>query len=236
MMHKPIDWDLCTLTAGRYDSSLTVFFAKNSHLYLSTQRNKPSLALNIAIKSVQWHIGHAKSMKIFLLQRISNLKTDYMRIKAQVDYGPGAVAPVLNINGVTSRIFIKEMNLLSAHQPEFNEKLISCEDVNIHHNPDAAKWIWDKSPPLDITAKRFSNTDAYTLFPTRFSIGAILFEREFGKGLADSEARGHPERLKRMRNTFVKSAIIRPDASLHRITHLPSISFLVRKKPPCLIA
>jgi hypothetical protein len=179
--HLPDGWDICIISAGKYDKNLSAVCQQLDWSYLSVDKNKTGLALNISINihpKAKWICKMDED--IFISNKFfENLKDGYIEIKNQGDYNPGATTPILNINGVTYRIFLEKMKLLHEYQHQFKEKLISCGDVKIHHDAEAAKWIWKKSLPFDSTAKFFFNEEGYTAVPTRFSIGAILFERDF---------------------------------------------------------
>jgi hypothetical protein len=51
----------------------------------------------------------------------------------------------------------------------------------IWRDPETAKYVWEKSLPLNQVAQVFEekNKESIEVIPIRFSIGCILFERDF---------------------------------------------------------
>lgn len=178
--HLDNNMDVCILTAGKSVKAIEEFCKEHDWTYLSTSKNKTGVALNTAI-----HL-HPAAKWIYKLDEdifigdnfFSSLKEGYKIIAAEGKYRPGFCAPILNVNGVSYYNFLDKLDIRKNYFDQFKECVISCGDVNIHHNPDAAIWVWKHSLPFDKMVDYFSqqNPTAITI-PMRFSIGAILFER-----------------------------------------------------------
>jgi hypothetical protein len=95
----------------------------------------------------------------------------------------GFVAPVLNVNTVSYYYFLKTLNLLEEYKRLFEEPIVFREPTKqkIWRDPATAKYVWEKSLPLNQVAQLFEekNRESIEVIPTRFSIGCILFERDF---------------------------------------------------------
>jgi len=180
--HAPSDADLCIVSAGLFSNQLSDFCEKNSWSYISVKRNSPGVALNTAISL------HPSADFIYKLDEDIVIGRKYFQLLregyeyAQQDHRqePGFCAPVLNVNGVSYRIFLRELGLELDFQSKFGPLLTRCDDLPVHNDPAAAWWIWLHTLPFDENAERFAKRiGRYETCYTRFSIGAILFRRKF---------------------------------------------------------
>lgn len=138
-----------------------------------------ALAQNIAIKL------HPKAKLIYKLDEdifitknyFSNLERTLNQIKTENIFNPGFVAPIINVNGFSYVYFLKKINKHEEYLNKFGEFKSSCMGVKAHFDPKAAIYLWENTLPLDKTAQVFKGND-YLAITHRFSIGAILFERE----------------------------------------------------------
>jgi hypothetical protein len=180
--YVPDDGDFCVVSAGMHSPDLEEMCAQRGWSYLSVARNSPGVALNKAIGL------HPHADYIFKLDEDIIVGKDFFSLLRQgYDHAwkdsllePGFCAPVLNVNGISYRIFLRELSLESRYQKEFGSLVARCGDLPVHNNPVTANWIWENSLPFDKKAEKFSRrTNCYSLCGTRFSIGAILFRRSF---------------------------------------------------------
>lgn len=174
--------DVCIVSAGLYSQELADLCDKNGWSYLSVKRNSPGVALNKAI------LLHPESDYIYKLDEdifisekfFENLKKGYDLTFKKTLLEPGFVAPVLNINGISYSIFLKELDLEKEYKERFGDIIKRCGDLPVHNNPETAWWLWKNSLPFyDISKKISDNQFDYSICNTRFSIGAILFRRAF---------------------------------------------------------
>lgn len=180
--YSPRDADICIASPGIFSTELEDMCARNGWSYLSIKRNSPGIALNKAISL------HPSSDFIYKLDEdilvsqnfFHSLREGYDLTWQESLQEPGFCAPVLNVNGISYRIFLRELGLESAYQEEFGKLLTRCGDLPVHNNPSAAWWIWKNSLPFDEKASQLARlSGSYSICSTRFSIGAILFRRSF---------------------------------------------------------
>lgn len=178
----PDDADFCVASAGIRSGELEDMCERNGWSYLSIARNSPGIALNRAIEL------HPSADYIFKLDEDIVIGEGFFRLLRQgYDCAwensllePGFCAPVLNVNGVSYRSFLRELDLEREYTQEFGQLITRCGDLPVHNKPAAAYWLWRYTLPFDVTAERFARREAhYSVCGTRFSIGAILFRREF---------------------------------------------------------
>jgi len=149
--------------------------------YLSTKANKLALAQNLAVKL------HPNAEIIFKLDEDIVIGRDYFDgllrtrnfIEEQQRFDLGCLAPVLNVNGYTYRIFLEQMGRLDEYRSLFGDTRQSCMNTSAWREPDAAEFLWQISRPFDEIVETFARLPRaeYSVCPHRFSIGAILFSR-----------------------------------------------------------
>ena len=180
--YAPSDADVCVTSAGMFSIELANMCARNGWSYLSVKRNSPGIALNKAIAL------HPKTDYIYKLDEDIVISPNFFSLlRAGYDHAwqdsllePGFCAPVLNVNGISYRTFLRELGLEAAYKAEFGQLFQRCGDLPVHNNPDACWWLWKNTLPFEDKAALFAQaTNRYAVCSTRFSIGAILFRREF---------------------------------------------------------
>lgn len=176
------DADYCIVSPGLHDSELERLCADWGWSYLSVMRNSPGVALN---KAIALHPKADYIYKIdediFISKRfLEGLMDGYTKAWQVLGMEPGFCAPVLNVNGVSVGSFLDGVSHRDAYERLFGKLVLRCGGVPAHSDPEACWWLWTKSLPFDQVAEKFSSTDAgISVCATRFSIGAILFRREF---------------------------------------------------------
>lgn len=193
--HSPRDADVCITSAGLFSSELKDMCAYNNWSYLSVSRNSPGIALNKAI------LLHPSADFIYKLDEDILIGNDFFYLLREgYDLAwkeslqePGFCAPVLNVNGISYRIFLRKLGLESAYQLKFGKLLTRCDNLPVHSNPSTAWWLWQNSLPFDEKAAQFAKSSInYSTCSTRFSIGAILFRRSFIKKIGGFKSSWHP--------------------------------------------
>ena len=185
--HLPNDVAVCVVTAGKNVDDLAKFCQNQNWLYISTRQNKTGLALNKAIAaypSARWVFKIDED--IFVSHGFfEDMRAGYEKILAEGRHHPGFCSPTLNVNGVSYTTFLEQVGASSEYFDAFNELRVACSGNHAHYDPAAAIWLWEHSLPLDDVAKQFRCQEVAEtsrqprMIGTRFSIGAILLERDF---------------------------------------------------------
>lgn len=198
--YAPKNADVCITTAGKHLPELAALCAKNRWTYLTTSENKTGLVLNKAIEA------HPKASRLFKLDEdifiaegfFDDLMKGYDALCETGSYKPGFCAPMLNVNGISYAGFLEHLDATDAYRREFSEARQACDGVHAHYDPKAAEWLWLHSLPFDqvaanIRARADHHPSCARLIGSRFSIGAIYFERTFWQqigGFASSWRQG----------------------------------------------
>ena len=182
----PKDVEVCVLSSGKYSKELSEIAKNNDWSYLSTKRNCVSLIQNVAINLfTKAKYIYKLDEDIFVTKGF--FETLYKTMKdceKNGDYKVGFVAPMIPINGFSNMLVLKRFNQIERYTKMF-EKPLYCagRDRKIESDPNAALFMWGKDgyiPNIDEMAKIVSKDEfKYTACPIRFSIGAILFKRDF---------------------------------------------------------
>jgi len=181
--YRPPDTDVCVVCPGLNNPDLIGICEKNGWSYLSIRENQLSLAQNLAIEY------HSKAELIHKLDEDIVIGKDYFTlledtrefILRQGIHDVGFVAPTLNVNGFSYRLFLDFINprLLEEFRNRFGDFKSSCVTTAAWGNPDAAQYLWENSMPFDNRVDAFGARDrGYAVCPHRFSIGAILITRK----------------------------------------------------------
>jgi len=182
----PADLDVCIVSSGLYSAHLDEWAASQGWSYLYTKNNKVALGQNLAIaKHTQAQWIYKLDEDIFISENFFELLLKgYLRIKEEGLYNPGFCAPLININGYSYIKFLKIMNAEAEYKAKFNELKHAANWIKAQNNGEAARWLWEKSLPFDQVAQHvMSENFGYSAVPHRFSIGAILFERELWESI-----------------------------------------------------
>lgn len=177
----PSDIDVCILSAGLYSAPLAELAERHGWSYLYTKANKVSLVQNLAIaahKEAKWI--YKLDEDIFISEGFfDSLLEGYLRSKKEGLYNPGFCSPILNVNGYSYINLLKIIGAEDEYRDKFGELKRAAHNIKAHSDPEAAKWLWQKSLPFDEVASYVrSQPFNYSAAPHQFSIGAILFERE----------------------------------------------------------
>jgi hypothetical protein len=174
--------DVCLVSPALRSGPLEALAERRGWSYLSTRANYVSLAQNLAIArhpDARWVVKLDEDIVIGegFFER---LLAAYGRVVAEGHYRPGFCAPVLNVNGFSYLRFLQTMGLEAAYRERFGDLRLATGEIPATNDGEAALWLWRHSLPFDEVAARFAaQPPAFSTVPHRFSIGAILFEREF---------------------------------------------------------
>jgi hypothetical protein len=177
--------DVVLINAGGFNRELSIKLSRDyGFSYFESYPNNIVASQNYFIAK---YLGSEVIIKmdddVFVTKNtFKNLLRAYHRLKSE-GLDIGFIAPVLNVNNYSYYHFLKTLGLLEEYEKIFGKPLIfeGHAKRNIWQNPDVAKYIWEKSLPLNHVAQIFEdkNKDSIEIIPTRFSIGCILFEKSF---------------------------------------------------------
>lgn len=177
----PPEVDVCVVVSGVESAVLVEMASRYGWSYLQTKADLLARAQNIAI---QEHPNAQYIYKIdedILISRnyCGKMLQGYRNILSEGKFRPGFVAPLINVNGQSYIEFLKMINAVGKYERKFGEARAQADGIPIHYDGNAAKWIWSRSLPFDHVASRFDKAPfAYNTVVGRFSIGALLLERE----------------------------------------------------------
>lgn len=191
--HAPDDYDVCITSSGIQSKDLIDLCEKLGWSYLCTKRNSPGIALNKAI------LLHPSADYIFKIDEdifvangfFESMLDGYEKITAEIAIEPGFCSPILNVNGLSYREFLRTLGIENEYKNRFGKLISRCGNLPIHNNPEAAWWIWENTLPFDFVAGKFANKKSYSFCYTRFSIGAILFRRNFWEQIGGFKSSWH---------------------------------------------
>ena len=184
--YLPKDIDVCVVSSGVFSKKLSFLCKKNNWSYLSTKENNVGLVQNVAINL------HPNAKYIYKLDEdifvtegyFERLFEAYLRAK-EGDYKPGVMAPLLLINGFTSLMILDKLGIRQAFIDRFGPIKHEAGGLKlpaVESDSKVARFFWGEGgvvPPIDeINSLFYSQEFKETPCPIRFSIGAILFERD----------------------------------------------------------
>ena len=109
----------------------------------------------------------------------------YKKACAELNHKICFTAPLIPINSYGYIKFLKEVDKLNEYEKMFlkGHKAITGDSIGKYSGAlwtaEAQKYIWDVTGNFDDMAERIQkNNIGYTICPTRFSIGAIMFTRD----------------------------------------------------------
>ncbi|AAL62854.1 hypothetical protein PAE0545 [Pyrobaculum aerophilum str. IM2] len=178
------NFDVTVLNAGGLNREKAIRLSEEfGFSYLEGTPNNYVALQNYYIMNSSHKIIIKMDDDVFLTNyTLKNLLDAYKRLR-EAGFDIGFVAPVLNVNNVTYYHFLKTLDLLSEYEALF-EKAIFIRNWTkqaIWLDPQVARWIWERSLPLNETAEKFNykNKEQIDVIPVRFSIQLILFEKSF---------------------------------------------------------
>lgn len=180
----PGDMDICVVSSGKFSPELDQLCAENGWSYLSTKENNVARIQNTAI----WLHPNARYIykldeDVFITEGyFENMLRAYEHAKTG-EYEPGIMAPLLNVNGYAHMRILEKLGLKDVFSQRFEPiKYMAGPHRKIENDPEAAKMMWGEGglvPSIDELNARFGAEPLEErACPIRFSIGAILFERQ----------------------------------------------------------
>jgi hypothetical protein len=174
--------DVCLVSPGLRNVELSDLCRREGWSYLGTATNDVSLAQNVCFRlhdRAEMIIKLDEDMFV-LPSTISDLLAEYKRIKIEGRVDPGFVAPMIPLNGFCYRPLLEMLGLLEEYEAQFGTARLATSGLPLHSSPLAARWIWERTAPLEGLAARLQAMEPRELLsPIQFSIGLIAFERTF---------------------------------------------------------
>jgi hypothetical protein len=188
-LFSPKDMDICVLSSGTYSDKLYEICKENQWSYLCVKRNSVALALNTAIDQ----FAAAKYIykideDIFVTKNFFyKTKECYERCKAESKYLPAFVSSLIPVNAFGHVRLLEKLSLEKEYEVLFERPKYLIGGI-IETDPNTAKYFWGGVrggvPHLDDLDALFAQQDfKFSVCPIRFSIGAILFERDVWKNM-----------------------------------------------------
>jgi hypothetical protein len=178
----PEQWDVCLCVPGTDQPALRELAKNNQWSFLQTTRNQLAAAQNLAIREHPSATMIAKiDEDIFLTEGcLGGLAAAFSEVKTGRAIRPGIIAPLINVNGFCARTILNRTGLLEVFEKRFGTCWESCTDTPAWQNPEAAKFLWESTAPLEPTAGKFRRAGVdFAVCPQRFSIGCFAMERDF---------------------------------------------------------
>lgn len=181
--------DVCIITSGKYSKEIEGIAEKNEWSYLSTEENNVALVQNVAINL------HKKAKYIFKLDEDILITENYFDHMLQMyeyakksDYYPGVIAPILPINGYGHMVVLEKLHLLDIYENKFEKpKYMAGPSRMIENSSEVAKFFWGEGGYVknidELNLEFWKHDKIIKPCPIRFSIGAILFERELWESM-----------------------------------------------------
>lgn len=180
----PADLDVCIVTSGKYSEEIDKICQENNWSYLSTKENNVALVQNAAL-SLHPNAKYIYKLDedIFITENyFENMMRAYLHAKEGL-YVPGIMAPLIPINGYGHMRVLEKLGLTELYAEKFETpKYMAGPHRMIENSPDVARFMWGEGgyiPSIDELNARFATEPLEEkACPIRFSIGAILFERQ----------------------------------------------------------
>lgn len=181
--------DVCIITSGLYSETISKICEKNKWSYLSTKENNVSLVQNVAISL------HPNAKYIFKLDEDILITENYFEhmliaysLAKKSEYDPGVIAPILPINAYGHLRVLEKLQLKKFYKENFESpRYIAGPSRMVESSANVAKFFWGEGeyiPSIDeLNDKFWRDKKEIRPCPIRFSIGAILFEREFWESM-----------------------------------------------------
>jgi hypothetical protein len=180
------DVDVCIATPGRMQTELREICAEFTWSYLGTATNDASLAQNICYRL---HSDAATIVKLdddilLLRDTIAKLVDDLYALQDTSVTRPGFLSPVLPLHADCYRWVLERLGRIEEFDRRFGPDSGSNSDTALEESPEAARWIWRTTAPLETTADRLPDPDRKLLTcDGAHRLGIMAFERSFWESI-----------------------------------------------------
>lgn len=182
----PADLDVCLVTPGVDRPELADLARGHGWSYLATRGGHVSVAQNLTLQA------HPEARWVFKVDEdifvspgfFEALFEGYGRVQREAEFAVGFCAPILNVNGFSYVDYLRALGEEEAFRQRFGTLRRASDGVPPQNEGEAAIWLWERGLPVDDTAALIADRPFnYSIVPHRFSIGAILFERDLWEGM-----------------------------------------------------
>jgi hypothetical protein len=200
----PDDVEVCILSSGVYNGKLESIAEDNGWSYLHTALNDLTLVQNIALyifDKAEWVYKMDEDM--FLTDGcFDKMYETYERVRNGEPYHVGFVGPLIPVNGYGYIHILEKYSKLGKYEEVFEKARFGGSIYHqLENNPEAARFMWGDGsglPYLDEMNREAGTSDEYSVCGVRFSIGFILYKREFwqlmrGYGISGTTDMGRDE-------------------------------------------
>ena len=186
--YVPEDIDVCIVSSGVYSKRLSEIAQKNCWSYVSTKANKITLALNMAISlmSEAEYIYKLDEDMFITKEFFESVRNKYFQIENEEKYVISFAAPLIPVNTYGYVRLLEIFHREEEWQKKFGT--ITYSNGLDHHceilkDPESARFMWGECrefQDIDLLSEKLAaRSNAYSIFPIRFSIGAIFFKRDY---------------------------------------------------------
>ena len=181
----PDDIEVCVLSSGLKSDRLANIAEKNKWSYLSTNYNSVTMIQNIAMEyyqGAQWF--YKLDEDIFLTEgTLESMMRTFITARELEPCNVGVVAPLIPLNGYGHIRILDKLGLRDRYERKFDKVLSGgYPSKKIESDVETAAFMWGATgeiPMLDELNRKFEGSHEYSFCNVRFSIGCILYTREF---------------------------------------------------------
>lgn len=191
----PSDVEVCILSSGVDNKCLEEIAEKNDWSYLYTYRNNITLVQNIALSLYEEAVWIYKMDEdIFLTEKcFEKMMTTYNMIDS---YDVGCIVPLIPVNSYGYRVILERTGYLGQYEMNFEKAVYGATPRRMIENDyHTAEFMWGYKSPLpriDELNRIFQKEDKrYSVCGVRFSIGFILFKKEFWENMGGFPVTGN---------------------------------------------
>lgn len=196
----PHDVEVCILSSGKYSARLSEIAKENNWSYLSTSLNSVTAVQNIAIENypyAEWI--YKMDEDIFVTEGCFEKMFDtYQRVEQEQPYQMGFSTVLIPVNGYGHIRILNKLGKKDIYEEKFDKVLYGGHPQKmIEKSADAAKFMWGADgniPRLDELNRQLKEREEeYSFCNVRYSIGFVLFHREFWELLKGFTVTGSPD-------------------------------------------
>jgi hypothetical protein len=183
------NYNVVISSSGLWSDALDDIAKKNHWSYLSSKKNDVSLIQNLTIAA----FPKAKYIfkfdeDIFITKNtIEEMQNTFQQASLDKSLRIGFVTPVLNVNGYGYIRILKKLGKEENFKNKFGfwptYEIYGDHDIPIEKDYKVSQFMWGEDgtvPQIDVLSDFFANNNyGYSLCPFAYSIGAIMFTREF---------------------------------------------------------
>ena len=180
-LFTPEGIDVCLISSGRYCSELEKYASRYHWVYLSTERNKLTIAQNIGLRefsTAEWICKIDED--IFVTKDFFSILMDtYIRLERE-NY-VGAVGPLIPINNIGMHLYMKEEGIDDVFYQQYSNykrKFGGGMQDAVMYSDEMAEFFWLHCKQIDFDASKYRLAPfKYFFTPIGYYIGVIMYKR-----------------------------------------------------------